>query len=122
MLELNDPTLLRTQCLIDGAWVGADDGRTLAVTNPASGATVAAVPHAGAAETRRAIAAAERAMVGWKALFGWEHAVLWIEGTLIVLFAAFWVSQTQELWNDGIRQELPRSQATPSPLRSSSVE
>ena len=61
-------------------------------------------------------------MVGWKALFGWQHAVLWIEGTLILLFAAFWVSQTQELWNDGIRQELPRSQATPSPLRSSSVE
>ena len=73
MLELNDPTLLRTQCLIDGAWVGADDGRTLAVTNPASGATVAAVPHAGAAETRRAIAAAERAMVGWKALTAEER-------------------------------------------------
>jgi len=73
MLELNDPTLLRTQCLIDGAWVGADDGRTLAVTNPASGATVSAVPHAGAAETRRAIAAAERAMVGWKALTAEER-------------------------------------------------
>ena len=73
MLELNDPTLLRTQCLIDGAWVGADDGRTLAVTNPASGATVAAGPHAGAAETRRAIAAAERAMVGWKALTAEER-------------------------------------------------
>ena len=73
MLELNDPTLLRTQCLIDGAWVGADDGRTLAVTNPASGATVAAVPHAGAAETRRAIVAAERAMVGWKALTAEER-------------------------------------------------
>ena len=37
MLELNDPSLLRTQCLIDGAWIGADDGRTLAVNNPASG-------------------------------------------------------------------------------------
>jgi hypothetical protein len=61
-------------------------------------------------------------MVLWKKLFGWDHAVLWIEGTLIVLFAAFWISQTQELWNDGIRQELPRSQATPSPLRSSAAE
>ncbi|MDX3006102.1 DUF998 domain-containing protein [Kribbella solani] len=62
-------------------------------------------------------------MVGWRALFGWAHAVLWIEGTLIVLFAAFWISQTQELWNEGLRQELPRSpQATPSPLRSSSRE
>lgn len=55
-------------------------------------------------------------MVLCKKLFGWEHAVLWIEGSLIVLFAAFWISQTQELWNDGIRQESPRSQATPSPL------
>ncbi|HEY4571723.1 MAG TPA: hypothetical protein VIH10_19770 [Kribbella sp.] len=55
-------------------------------------------------------------MFGWKKLFGWEHAVLWIEGSLIVLFAAFWISQTQELWNEGLRQELPRSQATPSPL------
>ena len=67
MLKLNDPTLLRSRCLIDGAWVGADDGRTLDVTNPASGETVAAVPLAGAAETTRAVAAAERAMVGWKA-------------------------------------------------------
>jgi hypothetical protein len=57
-----------------------------------------------------------------KKIFGWDHAVLWIEGSLIVLFAAFWISQTQELWNDGIRQELPRSQATPSPLRSSAGE
>jgi len=73
MLELKDPTLLRTQCLIDGAWLGADDGRTLEVTNPAIGAIVAAVPHAGAAETRRAIVAAERAMVGWKALTAEER-------------------------------------------------
>ncbi|TDO59057.1 hypothetical protein EV651_109332 [Kribbella sp. VKM Ac-2571] len=61
-------------------------------------------------------------MFGWKKVFGWDHAVLWIEGTLILLFAAFWISQTQELWNEGIRQELPRSQATPSPLRSSAAE
>ncbi|MEU4192100.1 hypothetical protein AB0E69_09390 [Kribbella sp. NPDC026611] len=62
------------------------------------------------------------AMVGWKALFGWDHAVLWIEGALILLFAAFWLSQTQELWNEGIRQDVPRSQATPSPLPSSARE
>ncbi len=67
MLKLNDPSLLRTQCLIDGAWIGADNGRTLDVTNPANGETIATVPNAGAAETRRAIAAAERAMAGWKA-------------------------------------------------------
>jgi len=84
-----------------------------------------AVPHSPAnrySVIALAMVIAPFAMVAWKKLFGWEHDVLWIEGTLIVLFAAFWISQTQELWNDGIRQELPRSQATPSPLRSSAGE
>ena len=84
-----------------------------------------AVPHSPAnrySVIALAMVIAPFAMLGWRALFGWDHAVLWIEGVLILLFAAFWLSQTQELWNEGIRQELPRSQATPSPLRSSSVE
>jgi hypothetical protein len=84
-----------------------------------------AVPHSPAnrySVIALAMVVAPFAMLGWRALFGWEHAVLWIEGVLILLFAAFWLSQTQELWNEGIRQELPRSQATPSPLRSSAVE
>jgi hypothetical protein len=62
-------------------------------------------------------------MVAWKKLFGWEHAVLGIEAVLILLFAAFWVSQTEELWSEGLRQELPRGpQASPSPLRSNAEE
>lgn len=35
----------------------------------------------------------------WRWLFGWEHAVLWIEATLITLFAVFWILQTRELWS-----------------------
>ncbi|MFI7062278.1 hypothetical protein ACIBL3_14940 [Kribbella sp. NPDC050124] len=65
------------------------------------------------------------AMLAWKWLFGWEHAVLWIEGALITLFATFWIVQTQELWDEGLRaggQELPRSQAIPSPFLSSASE
>lgn len=65
-LPLKDPDLLRQAVLIDGAWVQADSGRTLEVRNPATGALVAHVPDAGAAETRRAIAAAERALPGWR--------------------------------------------------------
>ena len=34
-IQLKDPTLLRQQCYIDGEWVDADDGATIAVTNPA---------------------------------------------------------------------------------------
>lgn len=40
-------------------------------------------------------------------LWDWDHAVLWIEGLLIVLFALFWLIQTEELWNEGVRKEIP---------------
>jgi hypothetical protein len=39
----------------------------------------------------------------WAWLFGWAHWLLWVEGTLITLFAAFWLSQTEELWDQGLR-------------------
>jgi succinate-semialdehyde dehydrogenase/glutarate-semialdehyde dehydrogenase len=65
-LTLQDPSLLRSQAYIDGAWVDADSGETFAVTNPATGELVAEVARVGAAETARAIAAADRAMQDWK--------------------------------------------------------
>jgi succinate-semialdehyde dehydrogenase/glutarate-semialdehyde dehydrogenase len=64
-LKLKDPTLLRQQLHLDGQWVDADDRRTRAVTNPATGAQIGTVPLAGAAETRRAIEAAARAFPAW---------------------------------------------------------
>jgi succinate-semialdehyde dehydrogenase/glutarate-semialdehyde dehydrogenase len=64
-LGLSDPALFRQQCLIDGAWLDADDGGTIAVTDPATGETIGTVPDMGRAETVRAIAAAERAFKAW---------------------------------------------------------
>jgi succinate-semialdehyde dehydrogenase/glutarate-semialdehyde dehydrogenase len=66
MLNLQDASLLKQQCLIDGAWCDADDGATIAVTNPATGAVIATVPRMGAAETRRAIAASHAAFRLWR--------------------------------------------------------
>jgi len=66
-LTLNDPSLLRNLCYIDGEWVTADSGKTFAVTDPASGAELAQVPECGEAETRRAIEAAKRALPAWAA-------------------------------------------------------
>ncbi|MGE0312160.1 MAG: NAD-dependent succinate-semialdehyde dehydrogenase [Lautropia sp.] len=65
-LTLADPTLLRHQAFVAGEWVGADSGRTVAVTNPATGETLADVPLCGTAETARAIAAADRAQREWR--------------------------------------------------------
>ncbi len=67
-MNLQNPTLLRTANLIDGLWVGADGGATLSVVDPASGERIAEVPCCGAAETQRAIAAADAALPAWRAL------------------------------------------------------
>lgn len=65
---------LREAVLIDGAWIGADDGATIAVTDPATGAALGTIPDVGAAETERAIAAAGAAFPGWAGLLAAERA------------------------------------------------
>lgn len=67
-MQIKDSSLFRSQAYVNGAWVGADDGRTYAVTDPATGETLTEVPRMGAAETRRAIDAANAALPGWRAL------------------------------------------------------
>jgi len=64
-IQLKDPTLLRQQAYIAGAWADADGGETVAVTNPANGQQIGTVPMCGAEETARAIAAAEIAQRAW---------------------------------------------------------
>ncbi|HEY6821971.1 MAG TPA: NAD-dependent succinate-semialdehyde dehydrogenase [Burkholderiales bacterium] len=79
---LKDPKLFREQCYVDGQWLGADSGKTFPVTNPANGAKLAVVPEMGAAETRRAIEAAERAWPAWRAKTAKERAAIlrkWFE-------------------------------------------
>jgi len=75
-MQLNDPSLLRQQCYIDGAWVDADNGETLSVSNPVDGGTLGTVPKLGADETRRAIEAAGAAYPAWRAKTAKERAVI----------------------------------------------
>ncbi|SDN76727.1 NADP-dependent succinate-semialdehyde dehydrogenase [Pseudomonas jinjuensis] len=73
-MQLKDSSLFRQQAYIDGAWVDADSGQTLKVNNPATGETIGSVPKMGAAETRRAIEAADRALPAWRALTAKDRA------------------------------------------------
>jgi len=73
---LNDMALLRQACLIDGQWVAADGGETVAVDNPATGEILGPVPKGGRAETARAIAAARAAWPAWRARTALERANL----------------------------------------------
>ncbi|CAG2134219.1 NAD-dependent succinate-semialdehyde dehydrogenase [Cupriavidus plantarum] len=76
MLELKDASLLKQLAYIDGQWVGADNGETLPVNDPATGEIIAEVPNLGAAETERAIASAEIAQKSWAAKTGKERAII----------------------------------------------
>jgi acyl-CoA reductase-like NAD-dependent aldehyde dehydrogenase len=52
---------------IGGAWVAAQSGRTDAVIDPATGATIADVPSSDAGDVAAAVAAAEQAFPAWAA-------------------------------------------------------
>src|SRR3712207_4868021 len=62
------------QMYIDGKWVAADKGKTLAVTNPATEEPIAEIAYGGRAEVRRALEAAHRALAGWMRQTAYDRA------------------------------------------------
>ena len=71
---LNDPTLLKTDGLINGQWVpGAS---RFAVHDPATGAKLADVANLGAADAEAAIAAANAAWPAWRAKTAKERSII----------------------------------------------
>ncbi len=75
-MNLKNTDLLRTTNLIGGTWAHADDRASFAVINPATGERLGDVPLCGAAETRRAIEAANHAWPAWRALTARRRAQL----------------------------------------------
>ena len=75
-MNLKNTDLLRSTNLIGGKWITADDQSTLTVVNPGTGAQLGQVPRCGAAETRRAIEAADAAWPAWRALTARRRAQL----------------------------------------------
>ncbi len=68
----------RERNFIAGAWVQADSGQTIDVTNPATGAVIGTIPAGGEAETMRAIDAAAAAFPGFAAMGLMERVgLLW---------------------------------------------
>jgi succinate-semialdehyde dehydrogenase / glutarate-semialdehyde dehydrogenase len=75
-MKLSDSKLFRQQCYVNGQWADADSGETIEVTNPVDNSVIGTVPRMGAAETRRAIEAAEVAQKEWRKLTGKERATI----------------------------------------------
>jgi succinate-semialdehyde dehydrogenase/glutarate-semialdehyde dehydrogenase len=75
-MQLKDASLLKNLAYINGAWIGADGGVTHAICNPSTGAEITRVPDLGAAETERAVAAADAALPAWRSKTAKERAAL----------------------------------------------
>ena len=71
---LNDPSLLKTDALINGQWLAGSS--RFDVTDPATGAKLADVANLGPAEAEAAIAAANAAWPAWRSKTGKERSVL----------------------------------------------
>ena len=75
-MNLNDPSLLRTDSYVNGAWTKAKGDKRFAVTNPANGAVIAEVADLGAAEVTAAIDAAVPAQKEWAARTAKDRAMV----------------------------------------------
>ena len=75
-MKLNDAALFRTQAYINGTWTDAEDGATFDILNPATGDVIGNVPKMGAAETARAIDAANAAWPAWRAKTAKERGAI----------------------------------------------
>jgi succinate-semialdehyde dehydrogenase/glutarate-semialdehyde dehydrogenase len=73
-ISLRDMPLFREQAFVGGRWESAAGGQAKQVFNPANGQLIGTVPNMGAAETRRAIEAADKALPEWRARTAKERA------------------------------------------------
>ena len=72
--QLNDPSLLKTDALINGQWVKGSS--RFAVHDPATGAHLVDVANLGPLETEQAIAAANTAWPAWKNKTAKERSII----------------------------------------------
>jgi len=80
--RLTRPDLLCEKAYVAGAWIDAQDGKTLEVTNPARGDVIAHVADLSRTEIAAAIAAAKTAQIEWAKRTGKDRAAVlrrWFE-------------------------------------------
>ncbi|KAB7743002.1 hypothetical protein GA707_15245 [Nostocoides sp. F2B08] len=88
--------------IVAAVWVNARDVQETIETHPALRAVRGRYSMAYRSIAVAMLATLVLAVVGH--LGGWTNALLVVEILLIALFAAFWVIQTRELWNQGLRE------------------
>ena len=75
-MELNNKSLFKQKCFINGEWVDSSSGKTLEVNNPASLEIIGNVPKCSVSETKKAIDDANTAFQTWKETTAKERSVI----------------------------------------------
>ncbi len=75
-MELNNKSLFKQKCFINGQWIGSASGETLEVNNPASLEIIGNVPKCSTAETKVAIDHANNAFQSWKETTAKERSII----------------------------------------------
>ena len=83
LASLNDPSLLKTDALVDGRWLGGT--ARFAVNDPATGLELARVANLGADDTQRALAAAAKAWPAWRAKTAKERGAVLMKWHALML-------------------------------------
>ena len=75
-MELNNKSLFKEKCFVNGLWTDSQSGKTLEVNNPATMEIVGKVPNFTAEETKSAIDHAEKAFQSWKNTTAKERSII----------------------------------------------
>ena len=75
-MELNNKSLFKQKCFINGEWVDSSSGETLEVNNPASLEIIGNVPKCSVLETKKAVDDANTAFQTWKETTAKERSVI----------------------------------------------
>ncbi len=83
--RLKTSRLFRQQCYVGGKWVGASDGKTIDVDNPANGEILGTVPVLSEAELQDAIKQADAGFKVWRKKTAQERADLLLRWNDLIL-------------------------------------
>ena len=75
-MELNNKSLFREKCFVNGQWSGSQDGKTIDVNNPATMEIIGKVPNFSAEQTKSVIDKADSAFQIWKNTTAKERSII----------------------------------------------
>ena len=75
-MELNNKSLFKEKCFVNGLWIDGQSGNTIEVNNPATMEIIGKVPNFTPDETKSVIEHADKAFHSWKNTTAKERSII----------------------------------------------